>query len=53
MMDTKQVAELTTRIVVAMIESGKADCSDIEKVCEMYRAMSEQIVNTESELSKR
>ncbi len=53
MMDTKQIAELTTRIVVAMIESGKADCTDIEKVCEMYKAISEQIVVSESELSKR
>ncbi|MBQ9904906.1 MAG: hypothetical protein IJM47_08995 [Synergistaceae bacterium] len=53
MMDTKQIAELTTRIIVALIENGKADCTDIEKVCKMYRAICEQIVITESELSKR
>lgn len=52
MMDMKQVAELTTRIVVALIESGKVDCSDIEEVCEMYRAISVQIVSSETELSK-
>ena len=52
MMDTKQIAELATRIVVAMLENGKENCSDIGRVCEMYRAISVQISDSDRELSK-
>lgn len=46
-METKEIAELATRIVIAALESGKLTCLDIPKT---YRAVSLGIRNTEKEL---
>ena len=37
------IAEMTTRIVVAAIQSGQLDITDAAKVAEFYREISEQV----------
>ena len=51
-MNSKEIAELATQIVVAVIGSGKYDCTDSEKVCELYSAVILQVQKSEAEINE-
>ena len=51
-MNCKEIAELATQIVVAVIGSGKYDCTDSEKVCELYSAVILQVQKSEAEIGE-
>ena len=46
------IAEMTTRIVVAAIQSGHLDITDVAKVAEFYREISEQIYASDDSVRK-
>lgn len=52
MMNSKEMAELATQIVVAAIGSGKLNCADSEKVCGLYSAVINQVQESDIEVYK-
>ena len=52
MMNSKEMAELATQIVVAAIGSGKLDCADSEKVCGLYSAVINQVQESDIEVDE-
>lgn len=52
MMNSQEMAELATQIVVAAIGSGKLNCADSEKVCGLYSAVINQVRESDIEVEK-
>ena len=52
-MRDEHIAEMTTRIVVAAIQSGQLSTADTQKVAEFYREISEQVYMSDEWVRKK